>query len=146
MKRSLLIVLVLLIIGIAVWYGYAEYNRTNVSLHDAKPAATLSTAALLNAFEKDSASAVKQYNDKILIVTGAVKKIEADGNPVVILLGDPGQLSSVQCSMDSTNAGRYNALKKGASATLKGQVVGFRTDPLFGTDVILDRCVVAENP
>src|SRR6476646_5608069 len=144
MKRSLLFLIIFVVVGIAVWYAYTEYNRTNPNLSETKPAAVVSTTALLNAFEKDSSNAAKQYNDKIIIVSGAVKKIEADGNPVVILLGDAGQLSSVQCSMDSTNADRYALLKKGATATIKGQVTGFRTDPLFGTDVILNRCVVAQ--
>src|SRR5437588_10263189 len=104
MKRSIVFLLVLLVIGIVIWYAYKEYNRSNASLNDEKPAATVSAAALLNAFEKDSASAVKQYNDKIIIVSGAVKKIAAESNPVVIALGEAGQMSSVQCSMDSTNA------------------------------------------
>ncbi len=146
MKRSLLFIIILVAVGLAVWYGYTEYNRTNASLRDAKATATISAAALLAAFERDSAQAVKQYNDKIIAVSGAVKKIAAEGNPVIIFLGNAGQLSSVQCSMDSTNAERYKTIKTGMAATLKGKVAGFRSDPLFGTDVILSRCVVANNP
>ena len=145
MKKWLLI-LILVVTAIAVWYGYTEYNRTNTALVDTKPIATVTVPVLLAAFEKDSAAAVKQYDDKIIAVTGTIKKIEADGNPVVISLGDAGQLSSVQCSMDSTNAATYTQLKTGAITTLKGQVTGFRSDALFGTDVILNRCVVAAHP
>lgn len=145
MKRTVLIV-ILLVIVVGAWYGYREYNRTNTSLDDARADAAVTATNLLAAFEKDSASAVKQYNDKIVAVSGPVKKIEADGNPVVVFLGDAGQLSSVQCSMDSTNVEAYKTLKTGMTATLKGEVAGFRSDPLFGTDVILNRCVVAKNP
>ena len=145
MKRILLIIILVLAVGV-IWYGYNEYNRTNTNLANARATATVTAATLLSAFEHDSASAVKQYDDKIIAVSGPVKKIEADGNPVIIFLGDAGQLSSVQCSMDSTNADAYKLLKKGTTTTLKGQVAGFRTDPLFGTDVILSRCVVAANP
>lgn len=145
MKRTVLIV-ILLVVVIGAWYGYREYNRTNTSLNDTRADAAVTATSLLAAFEKDSASAVKQYDDKIVAVSGPVKKIEADGNPVVVFLGDAGQLSSVQCSMDSTNAEAYKVLKTGMTATLKGQVAGFRSDPLFGTDVILNRCVVASHP
>ena len=79
-------------------------------------------------------------------VSGTIKKIETDGNPVVFILGDAAQLSSVQCSMDSTDAKQYQSLKTGMATTLKGLVTGFRSDPLFGTDVILSRCVVENNP
>lgn len=135
-----------MVTGIAVWYAYTEYNRTNASLSNTKAVATLTTSALLAAFEQDSAAAAKQYNDKIIAVTGPVKKIEAESNPVMVFLGDAGQMSSVQCSMDSSQAVHYNQLQTGTTATLKGQVVGFRSDPLFGTDVILNRCVVVTNP
>lgn len=145
MKRRLLII-ILLVTGIAVWYGYTEYNRTNDSLKDTKANITVEAPALLRAFENDSATAVKQYNDNVIAVSGTVKKIEADGNPVIIFLGDAAQMSSVQCSMDSTNVEKYKTLQTGTPATIKGMVTGFRSDPLFGTDVILTRCVVESNP
>ena len=145
MRRKYLLI-ILLVTGIAVWYAYTEYNRTGGSLADAKPTATLTVPALLAAFEQDSASASKQYIDKIIAVSGTIKKLETDGNPVIISLGDAAELSSVQCSMDSSNAAAYQPLKAGMQTTLKGLVTGFRTDPLFGTDVILSRCVVHTNP
>ena len=145
MKRKLLL-LILLVTLIAVWYAYSEYNRTNAGLNNTKPSATVTVPTLLASFEQDSANATRQYNDKIIAVSGTVKKIAAEGNPVIVFLGDAAQMSSVQCSMDSTNADQYNALKTGMATTIKGLVTGFRTDPLFGTDVILNRCVIAKNP
>ena len=145
MKRRILII-ILLVTGIAVWYAYSEYHRPNASLSDAEATVTLTAAALLAAFEQDSALAVKQYADQVIAITGPIKKIEADGNPVVIFLGDAGQLSSVQCSMDSSNAAQYKTLQTGLTTTIKGQVAGFRSDPLFGTDVILNRGVRANKP
>src|SRR6476469_4321431 len=125
MKRILLIIIILLAIS-AIWYGYSEYNRTNTNLTNAKATALITAATLLSAFEHDSASAVKQFDDKIIAVSGPVKKIEAVGKPVIIFLGDAVQLSSVQCSMDSTNVDAYKVLKTGITTTLKGQVAGFR--------------------
>jgi hypothetical protein len=138
--------IILRVTGIAVCYAYTEYNRTNASLKNTKAPAVVTAPALLAAFEKDTAAAAKQYNDKIISVSGTIKKIEANGNPVVLILGDAAQLSSVQCSMYSTDAERYKTLKNGMATTLKGLITGFRSDLLFGTDVILPRCVVESNP
>jgi hypothetical protein len=145
MKRRILI-LILLVTGIAVWYAYSEYHRTNPSLSETDATVTVTATSLLAAFEQDSAKAIKQYNNQVIAVTGLVKKIEAEDNPVVIFLGDAGQLSSVQCSMDSSNVEQYKTLQKGMTTTIKGQVAGFRSDPLFGTDVVLNRCVIANKP
>lgn len=145
MKRKTLLI-ILLVTGIAVWYAYTEYNRTTTTLINTKAKVTVAVPALLAAFEKDSATANKQYADQVIAVSGLVKKIEGEGNPVVVFLGDAGAMSSVQCSMDSTDAAAYRKLKTGVTTTIKGQVAGFRTDPLFGTDVILNRCVVTTNP
>lgn len=145
MKRKIFFI-ILLVIAVAVWYAYIEYNRTSANLENTKPSAAVAVPALLAAFERDSANATRQYNNKIIAVSGTIKKIEAEGNPVIIFLGDAAQMSSVQCSMDSTNVENYKSFKPGLATTIKGQVAGFRTDPLFGTDVILARCVVANNP
>jgi hypothetical protein len=99
-------------------------------------------AALIASFEKDSSSANEQYVDKLIAVSGNVKRIDANGNPVVIALGESGQMSSVQCSMDSTYVTEYKTIKEGDHLTIKGMCTGGRTEELFGTDVILNRCVL----
>ena len=146
MKRKRFLLIILLVTGIAVWYAYTEYNRSSPNLKEAKADYSVTVPALLSAFEQDSAAANKQYTGKIIAVSGTVKKLERESNPVIVFLGDAAKMSSVQCSMDSTDAEQYKSLQNGATATLKGMVTGFRTDPLFGTDVILNRCVIATAP
>ena len=141
MKKVVLLVLVIVIAAVG-FYAYKEYNRTNQDLKNSKADFTLEATALIAAFEKDSSSANKQYVDKLIAVTGHVKSIDAQGNPVVIALGERGQMSSVQCSMDSTYATEYKAIKEGDQLTIKGICTGGRTEDLFGTDVILNRCVL----
>ena len=75
---------------------------------------------------------------------GIVKKIVQDQQPAVVFLGDEGQMSSVQCSMDPVQTA-YKNLSTGAVVTIKGMVTGYRSDELFGTDVILNRCVMENN-
>jgi RecJ-like exonuclease len=140
MKRIILLA-VLLIAAVAAWYGYREYTRTNKDLINTKPDFSFSATELIAAFEKDTASANRQYVDKIIAVTGNVKSIDTNGNPVVIALGEGTEMSSVQCSMDSTHAEAYRGVKEGDQLNLKGICTGGKTEELFGTDVILNRCV-----
>ena len=141
MKRVILLILVIVIAAVG-FYAYKEYNRTNQDLKNSRPDFTLEATALITAFEKDSLSANKQYVDKLVAVTGHVKSIDAQDNPVVIALGEAGQMSSVQCSMDSSYAEEYKAIREGDQLTIKGMCTGGRTEDLFGTDVILNRCVL----
>jgi len=141
MKKTILL-LVLVIIGAMGFYIYKEYNRTNRDLKDIKADINTNTASLIAAFEKDSSSANKQFIDKIVEVSGTVKSIDTNGNPVVIALGESGQMSSVQCSMDSTYVNEYKSVKEGDQLTLKGVCIGGETQEIFGTDVKLNRCVL----
>src|SRR5687768_13120652 len=140
--RKWILAIVIIVIIVAVWYGWSEYNRKHTDLKDQKAVATVTAANLILAFEKDSAAAGKQYNEQVIAVQGTVKKIERENNPVVIFLGDAAQMSSVQASMDSSHAADYKNINTGTAVTIKGRVTGYRTDELFGTDVILNRCVM----
>ena len=143
MKRILFIVI---IVGLAVaaFFAFREYNRTNKDLKNTTPDITTDVTGILAAFDKDSASFNKKYTDKVIAVSGVVKSIDQQGNPVVIALGNAGEMSSVQCSMDSTYARDYQSVKEGAQVTIKGLCTGARADEMFGTDVILNRCILAQ--
>ena len=99
---------------------------------------------MIAAFERDSASANRQYLGKILEVTGNIKSVEKnEGN---IVLGDSeGNNSSVRCSMDSSFVKDISALNVGGTTVIKGHCTGFNPDETgmgLGSDVILNRCVL----
>jgi tRNA_anti-like len=144
MMKKILIVLIVLAIG--AWYAYHEYNRRNKDLKDSAADVNTNAVALIQAFQKDTAGANHQYVNKVIAVSGPVKKIDADGNPVVIFLGNKGEMSSVKCSMDSSHVTDYKAIKDGDVVTIKGKCTGGVTDDLFGTDVTLNFCVVQNKP
>ena len=143
--RKILLLLVILVIGFLAWYGLKEYNRKNKDLKSLTADIKIDAPSLIADFEKDSSSANRKYTDKIIAVTGNVKKIDADGNPVIIFLSNPNQMSSVKCSMDSTHAEDYKVIKPGSSITIKGKCTGGETSDLFGTDVTLNYGVIADK-
>jgi len=141
MKKALVIIFVA-IIAIAVWYGYREYTRTNKDLKAFAADIKTDAPSLIDAFQKDSSKASKTYTDKIVSVTGNVKKIDSDGNPVILFLGSQGEMSSVKCSMDSLHSADYKLVKPGTNVTVKGRCTGGESSDLFGTDVTLNFCVL----
>lgn len=141
MKRIIFFA-VLVVVAVAAWYAYKEFNRKNKNLAEVEADVTISAPALLEAFEKDSSSANKQYLGKILAVTGNIKSIEKEDNNATVILGDAGNMSSVRCSMDTTYAAKMASYTKGQSITIKGAYTGFNKDDLLGSDIILNRCVI----
>jgi hypothetical protein len=144
MKRIFLIVIVVAL-GVVVFFAFREYNRTNKDLKNTSPDIITTVSGILAAFDKDSASFNKKYIDKVIAVSGVVKSIDQQENPVVIAMGNAGEMSSVQCSMDSTYANEYKSVKEGSQVTIKGLCTGARTAEMFGTDVILNRCILSES-
>jgi hypothetical protein len=145
MKRKI-IYIVLAIFLLAAIYGLKEYFRGHKDLAGEPPVAQLSAKALVEAFEKDSLRSSRLYVNKVVAVQGRITNLQAEDNPVIITLGEEGQLSSVQCSMDSTHVAAYRHLTTGEMVTIKGLCTGAINQELFGTDVKLSRCLIEEKP
>jgi hypothetical protein len=142
MKRLMVFLLIIIVLA-GGWYGYKKYTADVPSLTDLNTDAIVSAKDLIAAFEKDSASANKQYLGKILEVTGNIKSIEQE--EAIVILGDNGSSSSVRCSIDSGFVKDISALNVGSGTTIKGHCTGFSPDETgmgLGSDVILNRCVL----
>lgn len=142
MKRIILLVVLIVLIA-AGWYGYKLYTGKVPSLTDVKTDASITAVDLISAFEKDSASANKQFLGKILEVQGLVKSL--DTTSATIAIGDTASTSSVRCSMDSAFVKSIAGLNQGSTVTIKGACTGFMPDETglgLGSDVVLNRCVL----
>ena len=142
MKRIILLLALIVLIA-AGWYGYKLYTGKVPSLTDVKTDASITAVNLIDAFEKDSAAANKQYLGKILEVQGTVKSIDTPSATVV--LGNPASSSSVRCSMDSAFVKTIAALNQGSTVVIKGACTGFMPDETglgLGSDVVLNRCIL----
>jgi hypothetical protein len=144
MKRTIILVILAIVIVLG-FYGYREFTRKNRDLTNVAPEETIAAPELIQAFETDSAGANKKYLGKIIAVTGVAKSIERDEAAATIVLGQPGTMSAVRCSMDTAHLDQATALREGQSLTVKGVCTGFNQDELLGSDVVLNRCVIDSN-
>ena len=130
MKRTI-IIFILLIIAIGVWYGVKMYRLQTPDVVNKKPDVVISAKDLLEAFNNDTVSARKQYIDKVVEVSGNVKRIDTTGS---IVLGDEGSASEVTVGLDRRHLKDFNRLKAGSVAVLQGVCTGF--DKASGDDLL----------
>ena len=145
MSRKKIILLVILVaVAIVGFYAYSEFNRTNKDLGRTRPDYTLTAVQLINEFEKSDSASSQKYNGRVLELTGNVKTVETDEKGyMTVVLGHPGNPSSVRCSMDSSYQARAASLTEGSSVKIRGACTGFNKDEMgLGSDVILNRCAV----
>src|SRR6185436_3734097 len=137
-RKKIIVTLILVAIVGGGWYGYKEYTRGVKDLSHVNADIKMSAPALVNAFEKDEPKANTLFLDKIISVTGTLKKVEIDDKGYYsVVLGESQSLSSVRCSMDSTHQADASALAEGSIVSVKGACTGFNSDELLGSDVIL---------
>jgi hypothetical protein len=145
MKRTILIIVVL-VIALAGWYGYKLYSEKNPDLKNSDPDFTVDAAALIQAFNKDSAAASRQYINKVVLVKGMISKLDTSG---VVALGTTGEMSSVECTIDKRHKEDLPALKEGSNVAVKGRCTGFKSETMLdinlGTTVEMNFCVIQNN-
>lgn len=123
-------------------YIYSEWNRRPEDLKEVQADEAIAAHMLLQEFATDTSAASEKYIDKVLRVTGTVKSYDTSG---VINLGMPDDISSIQCSMDPRTKVNYALLEPGTKVTLKGVCNGYQADPLLGTDVKMNYCVLVNK-
>jgi len=121
MKRKV-ILFVLIIVIAGGWYAWTKYNERTPDVVDRKADVTEDAKTLIAAFDQDTASASKKYIDKIVEVTGNVKKIDTSGT---VILGEEGTLSEVVIGLDRRHMEDHKQLKVGTTATLQGICSGY---------------------
>jgi hypothetical protein len=121
MKRTILVIILILVV-VAVIVGIKLYREQTPDVVNKKPDLVTDAATLLAAFDRDTASASKQYLDKIIEVTGNVKTIDTSGS---VVLGEEGSASEVTFGIDRRHMKDFEKLKAGTKAVLQGVCSGY---------------------
>lgn len=133
LKKAILVLLVLGLIGLAV--GYYMWNKPHEDISAAKPDLSISATELFVAFETDETAANAKYLDKLVEVAGTVAEsgTNEDGSARVVL--ESGGMFGVACSLDPLAKHPRSAFPVGEKIRLKGKCSG------YNLDVQIDRCV-----
>jgi hypothetical protein len=121
MKRKILIT-VFVIIVFGSFLAYHFYSNETSDVVNQQPDIHTNAVNMLAAFEHDSSSAMKTYIDKIVEVTGTVKKIDTSG---AIILGTEDSESSLVFSLDRRHLKDYIQTNPGSVAVMQGKCTGF---------------------
>lgn len=123
MKRNIFLTLFLVVVLLGLAGVYYYFKKTPDIVND-KPQATVTAAELIAAFEKDTAAASYLYVDKVVQVSGNVKRIDTAG---AVVLGAEGSPSEVVVGLDRRHKADLQQLKPGRKAVFQGVVSGFTT-------------------
>ncbi|MGE5520697.1 MAG: OB-fold protein [Candidatus Dadabacteria bacterium] len=121
-KKVIILVVILVILG-GVGFGVYQYTKKPDDVVKRKPDFVVDVKTLLNGFESDSSASNRKYADKIIAVTGNVKRVDTSG---AVVLGEDGSASEVVAGIDKRHIEDLSSLQAGKLATLQGTFSGYR--------------------
>lgn len=136
MKRTLLVVLLLVLIGAFV--GYKMYNKPHENIENATADLKISAEQLFTEFETDENAANEKYLDKLVQVSGTVQSADTDENGITKVILDSGGMFGVVCQLDELSEHKRKDFSEGEQVNFKGKCTG------INMDVLLVRCVEVE--
>lgn len=133
MKKVLLIVLLLGVIGAGV--GYYLYNKPVASLEHKKADLEITAAGLIEAYEADEKAADSIYLGKIIAVSGKITEITNEEGKLKINLETSNPIALIICEMEAgVNA---DPLKAGDEIKIKGLCSGYLSDVILVQSTIV---------
>lgn len=140
MKKRYIILLVLAVVLIgAGLYAWREYHRQHPDTAKMEAAYSMSAPALVKAFQDDENKANRQYNDKVINVSGTVVKVEHNDSTQTVQL-DGKAMGGVICQFEAAHGGELKALQPGQAVSIRGVCTGMLMD------VVLVRCALDNTP
>jgi len=136
MKKIILSVLVLALIGAAGTYYYAfVYSKNRKFDMVNAEAMTIEANTLVKAFQDNEAEANKNYLDRVLMINGTVSATDQtqSGERTVTLSSDD-PFAGVMVTLDSTEAAMVNVNDK---LKVKGFCKGFLSDVVITSAIVV---------
>ena len=141
MKKTLKIVLVLVLIGACVG-GFVAYKMWNKPFDDVTDMEGIAVNAdvLYKAFETNEQTANTTYVGKVVEVSGTVGDIETSDTIARVMVTFPdAMMGAVRVTLDSRHLADAKAVKTGDQATFKGFCNGFLMDVEIKDGVLMKK-------
>ena len=130
MKRTLKIVLIIIVVGASIG-AFVAYKMWNKPFDDVTEMEGMKVNAdvLYKAFESNEQTANTTYVGKVVEVSGTVGDIETSDTIARVMLTFPdAMMGAVRVTLDSRHLADAKAVKTGDQATFKGFCNGFLMD------------------
>lgn len=126
MKKKFLIIAILVIVLIAICWGWKLFHQGRTSMSSIKPVAKISAVDLYNAFENNENSANHLYLGKAIIVSGKVLSLrKSDNQAELVLNAGNDKMGGINCSLKAKD---LLSVKIGDSLNVQGLCTGFLMD------------------
>ncbi|MFM7766050.1 MAG: OB-fold protein [Sphingomonadales bacterium] len=128
---------------------YSLYNQETSSSSVGEPDYTLQPSSLMDAFEKDAATANQQYIGKVIRFSGSVAEIGGDSS-ILLTLNAWKEGYGVNCDFDIALKEKLSAVLQGDSVLLQCSCSGLSAPEegmslLSETSLEMTRCALIEN-
>ena len=136
MKKIILSILVLAIIGAASGYYYVFVFSKNRKFDMVNAEAmTIEANTLVKAFQENETEANKNYLDKVLMISGTISATDqTQTGERTLTLSSDDPFAGVMVTLDSTEAAQVNMNDK---VTVKGFCKGFLSDVVVTSAVLV---------
>ena len=100
--KNVVIISIISFAVVCISAGWFMYNKGPLNIHSVN-GIEVSAEDLYATFEKDTSTALKLYNNKIVVVSGVIEKIQTNNEQAqVILLNTSENGAYINCTMDET--------------------------------------------
>jgi len=132
MKKTALIVIVILLLGLALT-AYLMYTHEMPDQVSKTPDYTLTAKELLTDFEADVAKASTKYIDKIIQFSGVLKTIDTSGS---IIVGAPEKPGEIIMAIDPRHKKALAGNITGTVVTVQGLCSSYTKDEASPDDLL----------
>ena len=136
MKKIILSILVLALIGAAGTYYYAFVYSKNRKFDMVNAEGTsIEAVTLVKAFQENETEANKNYLDKVLLISGTISATDqTQTGDRTLTLSSEDPFAGVMVTLDSTEAATINMNDK---VTVKGFCKGFLSDVVITSAIVV---------
>ncbi len=123
-KKILYLFILILSIGVFVLiFSNKEKNYANT-----KPSFVVNSNELINAYIQDEEKANALYTDKLIEISGTIKKINYLNQKSSIILNSDFNDSGIICELNNSESSKLSKLSKNRKVIVKGICKGFLKD------------------
>jgi len=137
--RKITYVLIVIVIAL-VAYGLYTYFKPMADSSNRNADVKISSTSMIEAFSTDASAADQTYKDKVVEITGTLKKISLQDSAAVLVFDEGGSAIIVAACKVKTSG-----IAEGNSVRLKGLYKGYIPgDEVFGmpAEIKIDECIL----